>query len=121
MVEKIKESFLEVLKKRGISFETYTESVPIQSLYATKESINSSDFERVLKFVKTNNVPILVQQCCDIGKERAIIDGHARALACRKLGKKRIDALVIYCKDDSVLTENLGRLGFRKVYQIPIV
>lgn len=121
MVEKIRESYLEALKNRNVNFGLSLESVPIQSLHATKDSINNIEFERVLKLIKNNvNIPILVQECYNLGKERTIIDGHARALACRKLGKRKIDAWVICCKDDPALRENLGRLRFKKIYQISI-
>lgn len=122
MVEKIRDSYIEVLRGRGINFEIDLHTVPIQSLYATKDSVNNKDFEKVLKSIEGGilHAPILVQQCCKEGKEGAIIDGHARALAYRKLGKRKIDAWVIFCKEDKILTENLGKVGFKKVYQVSI-
>ena len=84
----------------GIRVEEEHKRVPAHRLIATQNAIESEKYELVLDLIREGllGVPVLVEEhfVGDVGYERYLIDGHTRTRAYLELGRKSVDAFVIY-------------------------
>lgn len=84
----------------GIRVEEEHKRVPAQRLIATQNAIEAEKYELVIDLVREGllDVPVLVEEhfVGDAGYERYMIDGHTRTRAQIDLGRRTVDAFVIY-------------------------
>ena len=85
----------------GIRVEEEHRRVPAHRLIATQNAIESEKYELVLPLVRDGllDVPVLVEEhFTDDGYVRYLIDGHTRTRAHIDLGRRSVDAFVIYSR-----------------------
>jgi hypothetical protein len=84
----------------SIRVEEEHKRVPAHRLIATQNAIELEKYELVLDLVRSGelDVPVLVEEhfVADCGYERYVIDGHTRTRAHIELGRRTVDAFVIY-------------------------
>lgn len=84
----------------GIPVEEEHRPVPAHTLIATQNAIERPKYELVFELVRDGelDVPVLVEEhfVGDAGYRRYLIDGHTRTRAAIELGRREVDAFVIY-------------------------
>ena len=84
----------------GIRVEEEHRRVPAHRLIATQNAIELGKYELVIELIRDGqlDVPVLVEEhfVADSGYERYLIDGHTRTRAHIDLGRRTVDAFVIY-------------------------
>lgn len=84
----------------GIRVEEEHRPVPAHTLIATQNAIEAPKYELVYEMVRDGelDVPVLVEEhfIGDAGYRRYVIDGHTRTRAHIELGRREVDAFVIY-------------------------
>ncbi len=84
----------------GVPVEEEHRKVPAHSLIATQNAIEAEKYELVLDLLRNDEleVPVLVEEhfVGDAGYQRYLIDGHTRTRASIELGRRMVDAFVIY-------------------------
>jgi len=86
-------------RQLGIRVEHEARSVPLHSLIATQNAIETRKYELVLPLVEAGelDVPVLVEEhFTDGGYRRYLLDGHTRTRAHIELGHRSAPAFVIW-------------------------
>lgn len=91
---------IEGYRHLAVRVEEEHRPVPAHQLIATQNEIEREKYELVLKLVRSGelDVPVLVEEhfVPGAGYQRYMIDGHTRTRAHIELGRREVDAFVIY-------------------------
>ncbi|NLO07095.1 MAG: hypothetical protein GX131_14815 [candidate division WS1 bacterium] len=90
---------IEGYSQLGIGVEEEHRHVPAHSLIATQNAIEAAKYELVFGLVRDGelDVPVLVEEhFVPGGYRRYLIDGHTRTRAAIELGRRTVDAFVIW-------------------------
>jgi hypothetical protein len=111
----------------GIRVEEEHRRVPAHRLIATQNAIELEKYELVLELIRDGDldVPVLVEEhfVPDCGYERYVVDGHTRTRAHIELGRRTVDAFVIYSPAGdwpSNFVQVAARYGNTLVKNLPI-
>ncbi|MFO7945803.1 MAG: hypothetical protein R6V19_03175 [Armatimonadota bacterium] len=96
---RVLEEIQQVYKDLNIGIQCEEKPVPVHDLIATQDGIEKDKFEVVKQMVSEGklDVPIIVEEhFVDGDYKRYVLDGHCRTRARIELGKRYIDAYVIW-------------------------